>query len=168
MAPFIAVMMLVYAGVCGYIAYRRFTGQDDLPAGSWQERLAAMGQRVGSGGGDEQRRALQARLIAAGLRTPEWPDLFVAVQLFAIVALVALGLVGGTLLHAEATNVMLLVFAGGVTGYLVPLLLLDARADARRAQVSRSLPGAVDTSYLLRYVALKPRLKRPNENSGRR
>lgn len=144
MAPFIALMMFVYAGVCGFIAYRRFTGQDDVPAGSWQERLAAMGQRVGASGGEEQRRALQARLTAAGLRTPEWPDLFVAAQLFAVVALIALAVIAGALLHGDPTNVVMLVLACGVAGYLLPLFMLDSRADARRAQISRSLPGAVD------------------------
>ncbi len=144
MLPIVAVALLFAALGASYFAYRQWTAGDDEPASDWQARLAAMGRRVGAGSRDGERKALQSRLQAAGVRDPEAVDLFLAIQLTMVLVVAAIALIVGGFLIQALDDALLLAVGAVAVGYLLPLKLLDARANARRLQISRALPGAVD------------------------
>jgi len=142
--PAFALAALAAALVMAYLAYRGFTQSEEEASAPWQAKLAAMGRRVRDSGGEDQRRALQARLHAAGLRDPDASDLFIAVQMFSVAAISSLSLIAGALWVEGLDNGALIGIAAIAVGYLLPLKILDARGEARRHEISKALPGAVD------------------------
>lgn len=144
MLPILAILLLFGALGCAFGAYRQLYGDADEAGQDWQTRLAALGRRVRSSTGESQRKETIARLQAAGIRDAEAVDLLNAVQLFAVLAMGAIAFIVAGLFVHEVEDAALLAVGGIAIGYLLPLRLLDARAEGRRAQIMVSLPGAVD------------------------
>jgi tight adherence protein C len=89
------------------------------------------------------RSRLRERLAAAGVGDRLTPADFASIQ----VVLVVLGAGGGLLVggaFGTATATVLLCVALAVFGYVLPGVLLDRRARARREQVDDALPDALD------------------------
>jgi tight adherence protein C len=83
------------------------------------------------------------RLELAGRPGNLTPEDFVAVRLVAAAIMAALGLLLGFLLG----NVVYLVISlaiGAIVGYYLPVLWLKQKVDARRAEIQKGLPDALD------------------------
>jgi tight adherence protein C len=86
---------------------------------------------------------LMNRLELAGRPGNLTPEDFAAVRLVAAAVLAAAGLVVGLLL----SNVLYLVVAlavGAILGYYFPVLWLKQKVDARRTEIQKGLPDAMD------------------------
>lgn len=143
MLPVFTLCLLAGALGTSYLAYRNWS-PDTGPMTDWQALFASMGKRMRESGGSDQRRDLQLRLSAAGLRDPEAVDLFLAIQLFTVAALAAIALVIGSFVTEGFSNAALIAVAAVAVGYLLPLTILDSRGEARRRTIAKALPGAVD------------------------
>jgi tight adherence protein C len=89
------------------------------------------------------RQDLLNRLELAGRPGNLTPEDFVAVRLVAAAITAALGFLIGLLL----ANVVYLVIAlagGAILGYYLPVLWLRQKVDARRAEIQKGLPDALD------------------------
>jgi tight adherence protein C len=104
----------------------------------WIQRL---GQRLMS---EKLADALPQRLAAAGLAGRVTPQAYVAYRFL----LVAAGVLAALLLAAYSGQAfgatLLLAGAFGVIAFTIPKLLLGHRIAARRAEISRDLPDALD------------------------
>ena len=103
--------------------------------------VEAAGQRLAT---EKLRRGLPDRIAAAGFAGRLTVESFVAMRvgLAAVGALagLALGAVGG----ASSGHVVLLTIVLGACSFLAPGFWLDRRARARRDEISRTLPEALD------------------------
>jgi tight adherence protein C len=89
------------------------------------------------------RQDLLNRLELAGRPGNLTPEDFVAVRLVAAGLLAGLGLVLGLLLGNTVYLVIALAI-GGIGGYYVPVLWLKQKVDARRNEIQKGLPDALD------------------------
>jgi tight adherence protein C len=89
------------------------------------------------------RQDLMNRLDLAGRPGNLTPEDFAAVRLVAAAVMAALGLLLGLLLQNTVYLVVALA-AGAVLGYYLPALWLKQKVDARRAEIQKSLPDAMD------------------------
>jgi tight adherence protein C len=89
------------------------------------------------------RQDLMNRLDLAGRPGNLTPEDFGAVRLVAAAVMAALGLLLGLLL-ANPVYLAVSLAAGAIIGYYLPVLWLKQKVDARRAQIQRGLPDAMD------------------------
>jgi tight adherence protein C len=89
------------------------------------------------------RQDLLNRLELAGRPGNLTPEDFAAVRLVAAAILAAVGLLIGLLLANPVYLVVSLV-AGTILGYYLPVLWLKQKVDARRTEVQKGLPDALD------------------------
>ncbi len=104
------------------------------------ERLGSMLSRSTP---QKARQDVLNRLELAGRPGNLTPEDFVAVRLVAAALLGALGLLLGLLLGNPVYLVIALV-VGVVLGYYVPVLWLKQKVDARRNEIQKGLPDALD------------------------
>jgi tight adherence protein C len=99
-----------------------------------------LGERLSPGGVPAQ---VQSRIVAAGLAGKLSGAAFVALRL---VATVVAGLCALLLLAGFGTSLWMLVLALTITvlAYVIPGTLLDRAAAARRDEIGRALPDALD------------------------
>jgi tight adherence protein C len=89
------------------------------------------------------RQDLLNRLELAGRPGNLTPEDFAAVRLVAAAVLAAIGLLLGLLLGNPVYLVISLV-AGTILGYYLPVIWLKQKVDARRTEVQKGLPDALD------------------------
>ena len=83
------------------------------------------------------------RLELAGRPGNLTPEDFVAVRLVAAAVLAALGLLVG-LLFGNLVYLVISAVAGAIFGYYLPVLWLKQKVDARRNEIQKGLPDALD------------------------
>jgi tight adherence protein C len=91
----------------------------------------------------KSRQDLMNRLDLAGRPGNLTPEDFAAVRIVAAAVLAAIGLLLGLLLHNTVYLVVALAF-GAIFGYYLPVLWLKQKVDARRAEIQKGLPDAMD------------------------
>jgi tight adherence protein C len=89
------------------------------------------------------RQDLQNRLDLAGRPGNLTPEDFAAVRLVAAAVMAALGLGLGFLLQSTVYLVLALAI-GAILGYYLPTLWLKQKVDARRLEIQKGLPDAMD------------------------
>jgi tight adherence protein C len=89
------------------------------------------------------RQNLMNRLDLAGRPGNLTPEDFAAVRIVAAAVLAAIGLLIGLLLGNPIYLVVALV-VGAILGFYLPVLWLKQKVDARRGQIQRGLPDAMD------------------------
>ena len=89
------------------------------------------------------RQDLLNRLELAGRPGNLTPEDFVAVRLVAAAVLAAAGLLIGLML-ANPVYLVIALAVGAILGYYVPVLWLRQKVDARRAEIQKALPDAMD------------------------
>ena len=104
------------------------------------ERLGTMLSRSTP---QKARQDLMNRLDLAGRPGNLTPEDFGAVRLVAAAVMAALGLLLGLLLANPLYLAISLAF-GAILGYYLPVLWLKQKVDARRAEIQRGLPDAMD------------------------
>jgi tight adherence protein C len=89
------------------------------------------------------RQDLLNRLELAGRPGNLTPEDFVAVRLVAAAIMAALGFLLGLLL-ANPVYLVIALAAGAIVGYYLPVLWLRQKVDARRTEIQKGLPDALD------------------------
>ena len=89
------------------------------------------------------RQDLLNRLELAGRPGNLTPEDFVAVRLVAAAIMAALGFLLGLLL-ANPVYLVIALAGGAIVGYYLPVLWLRQKVDARRTEVQKGLPDALD------------------------
>src|SRR6266849_4192083 len=89
------------------------------------------------------RQDLMNRLELAGRPGNLTPEDFGAVRLVAAAVMAAVGLLLGLLL-ANTLYLAISLAAGAILGYYLPVLWLKQKVDARRAEIQKGLPAAMD------------------------
>jgi tight adherence protein C len=89
------------------------------------------------------RQDLLNRLELAGRPGNLTPEDFAAVRLVAAAVLAAVGLLIGLLL-ANPVYLVISLVAGTILGYYLPVIWLKQKVDARRTEVQKGLPDALD------------------------
>ncbi|MCJ7421289.1 type II secretion system F family protein [Sphingomicrobium astaxanthinifaciens] len=89
---------------------------------------------------------LRRKLVAAGYEDPSAPRVFTLVRIISTLAfpllLVAYSFVSGTQLGL-ASSYFMAVFAAGL-GYVIPILVIQAKADRRKEELLNGFPDALD------------------------
>src|SRR6267143_7088370 len=91
----------------------------------------------------KQRQDMLNKLELAGRPGNLTPEDFMAVRLVAAAIFAALGLLVGLLL-GNVIYLLISAVAGLILGYYAPVLWLKQKVDARRAEVQKGLPDALD------------------------
>jgi len=89
------------------------------------------------------RQNLMNRLDLAGRPGNLTPEDFAAVRIVAAAVMAAIGLLLGLLL-ANPVYLIISLAAGAVLGYYLPVLWLKQKVDARRSEIQKGLPDAMD------------------------
>jgi tight adherence protein C len=89
------------------------------------------------------RQNLMNRLDLAGRPGNLTPEDFAAVRIVAAAVMAALGLLLGLLL-ANPVYLVVSLAAGAILGYYLPVLWLKQKVDARRSEIQKGLPDAMD------------------------
>ena len=89
------------------------------------------------------RQNLMNRLDLAGRPGNLTPEDFAAVRIVAAAVMAAIGLLVGLLL-ANPVYLVISLAAGAVLGYYLPVLWLKQKVDARRSEIQKGLPDAMD------------------------
>jgi len=104
------------------------------------ERLGSMLSRSTP---QKARQDLMNRLDLAGRPGNLTPEDFAAVRIVAAAVMAAVGLLLGLLLQNTVYLAVALAF-GAIFGYYLPVLWLKQKVDARRAEIQKGLPDAMD------------------------
>ena len=89
------------------------------------------------------RQNLMNRLDLAGRPGNLTPEDFAAVRIVAAAVMAAIGLLLGLLL-ANPVYLIVSLAAGAILGYYLPVLWLKQKVDARRSEIQKGLPDAMD------------------------
>jgi tight adherence protein C len=89
------------------------------------------------------RQNLMNRLDLAGRPGNLTPEDFAAVRIVAAAVMAAIGLLIGLLL-ANAVYLIISLAVGAILGYYLPVLWLKQKVDARRSEIQKGLPDAMD------------------------
>jgi tight adherence protein C len=91
----------------------------------------------------KQRQDLQNKLDLAGRPGNLTPEDFGAIRIVGAAVLAAVGLLLGFLLQ-NTLYLVLMLAAGALLGYFAPQLWLQQKVDARRTEIQKGLPDAMD------------------------
>ena len=105
--------------------------------------MARLGNLLSRSTPEKSRQNLSNRLDLAGRPGNLTTEDFGAVRLVAAAIMAAVGLGVGFLL-GNITYLVISVALGGVLGYYLPVLWLKQKVDARRAEIQKALPDAMD------------------------
>ncbi len=89
------------------------------------------------------RQDLMNRLDLAGRPGNLTPEDFAAVRIVAAAVMAAVGLLIG-LLMANSVYLVVSLAVGAILGYYLPVLWLKQKVDARRAEIQKAMPDAMD------------------------
>jgi tight adherence protein C len=105
--------------------------------------LVRLGSIMSRSTPQKQRQDLQNKLDLAGRPGNLTPEDFGAIRIVGAAVLAAVGLLLGFLLQ-NTLYLVLLLAAGAVLGYFAPQLWLQQKVDARRTEIQKGLPDAMD------------------------
>jgi tight adherence protein C len=105
--------------------------------------IARVGRLVSRSTPAKARQELTNRLALAGNPANLTPEDFGAVRIVAAAVTAAIGLLVGLLL-ANPVYLAISIAVGAILGYYLPVMWLTQKVDARRAEIQRALPDAMD------------------------
>jgi tight adherence protein C len=105
--------------------------------------MEQIGKRLSRSTPQKSRQDLLNKLELAGRPGNLSPEDFSAVRLIAAAVTAALGLLLGLLL-ANPLYLAISIVGGAVLGFFLPVLWLKQKVDARRAEIQKGLPDALD------------------------
>jgi tight adherence protein C len=105
--------------------------------------IARVGKALSGSTPAKARQTLLNQLDLAGHPFNLSPDDFGAVRLFAAAVMAAVGLLLGLLL-ANLVYLVISIAIGGILGYYLPVIWLKQKVDARRLEIQKNLPDAMD------------------------
>lgn len=112
-------------------------------AAAVKKALPKMGQSLVPGD-DGERSKLKARLVLAGLYSPQAMALFLGVKMLLMIAPVVIGVVLGSLGLVPANYGLLFGACASIFGSIGPSFWLDRRKSRRQTMLRRALPDACD------------------------
>jgi tight adherence protein C len=130
------------------VAAQELPPTDELRALSRKRRglayqLDRLGRRFGRGLPDDRRQAIQAQLNVAGRPWGLTPTGFQAARVASASLLTVVGMIAGLILVSAAAAIAFGAI-GAAGGYYLPSLVIGQLAGARRREIHRNLPDAVD------------------------
>jgi tight adherence protein C len=105
--------------------------------------LVRLGSIMSRSTPQKQRQDLQNKLDLAGRPGNLTPEDFGAIRIVGAAVLAAVGLLLGFLLQ-NTLYLVLLLAGGAVLGYFAPQMWLQQKVDARRTEIQKGLPDAMD------------------------
>ena len=105
--------------------------------------MEQIGKRLSRTTPQKARQDLLNKLDLAGRPGPLTPEDFAAVRLIAAAVVAAIGLLLGLLL-ANPLYVAIAIAGGAILGFFLPVLWLNQKVDARRKEIQKGLPDALD------------------------
>jgi len=105
--------------------------------------LVRLGSIMSRSTPQKQRQDLQNKLDLAGRPGNLTPEDFGAIRIVAAAVLAAVGLLLGFLLQ-NTVYLVITLFLGAILGYFAPQLWLQQKVDARRTEIQKGLPDAMD------------------------
>ena len=105
--------------------------------------IERIGSRLSRSTPQKARQDLLNKLDLAGRPGNLTPEDFAAVRLIAAAVVAAIGLLLGILL-GNALYIAIGIVAGAVLGFFLPVLWLNQKVDARRREIQKGLPDALD------------------------
>ena len=105
--------------------------------------LVRLGSIMSRSTPQKQRQDLQNKLDLAGRPGNLTPEDFGAIRIVGAAVLAAVGLLLGFLLQ-NTLYLVLMLLAGAILGYFLPQFWLQQKVDARRAEIQKGLPDAMD------------------------
>ena len=105
--------------------------------------LVRLGSIMSRSTPQKQRQELQNKLDLAGRPGNLTPEDFGAIRIVGAAVLAAVGLLLGFLLQ-NTTYLVITLVLGAILGYFAPQLWLQQKVDARRTEIQKSLPDAMD------------------------
>ncbi len=105
--------------------------------------LVRLGSIMSRSTPQKQRQDLQNKLDLAGRPGNLTPEDFGAIRIVGAAVLAAVGLLLGFLLQ-NTLYLVLLLAGGAILGYFLPQMWLQQKVDARRTEIQKGLPDAMD------------------------
>jgi tight adherence protein C len=105
--------------------------------------MEQIGKRLSRTTPQKARQDLQNKLDLAGRPGNLTPEDFAAVRLIAAAVMAAVGLLLGLLL-ANPLYLAIGIAGGAILGFFLPVLWLNQKVDARRSEIQKGLPDALD------------------------
>jgi tight adherence protein C len=105
--------------------------------------LVRLGNIMSRSTPQKQRQDLQNKLDLAGRPGNLTPEDFGAIRIVGAAVLAAVGLLLGFLIQ-NTLYLVLTLLAGAILGYFAPQLWLQQKVDARRTEIQKGLPDAMD------------------------
>ena len=105
--------------------------------------MEQIGKRLSRTTPQKARQDLMNKLDLAGRPGNLTPEDFAAVRLIAAAVMAAVGLLLGLLL-ASPIYIAIGIAGGAILGFFLPVLWLDQKVDARRKEIQKGLPDALD------------------------
>jgi tight adherence protein C len=105
--------------------------------------MEQIGRRLSRSTPQKARQDLLNKLDLAGKPGNLTPEDFAAVRLIAAAVVAAIGLLLGLLL-ANPVYLAIAIVLGAILGFFLPVLWLQQKVDARRSEIQKGLPDALD------------------------
>jgi tight adherence protein C len=105
--------------------------------------MEQIGKRLSRTTPQKARQDLLNKLDLAGRPGNLTPEDFAAVRLIAAAVMAAIGLLVGLLL-ANALYLAIAIAVGAILGFFLPVLWLNQKVEARRTEIQKGLPDALD------------------------
>jgi tight adherence protein C len=105
--------------------------------------MEQIGRRLSRSTPQKARQDLLNKLDLAGKPGNLTPEDFAAVRLIAAAVMAAIGLLLGLLL-ANPVYLAIAIVLGAILGFFLPVLWLQQKVDARRSEIQKGLPDALD------------------------
>jgi tight adherence protein C len=142
-ADIVAQRLQIYGGEAKPLTIEEIELQKPFSERALRPMIEKLGALLSRSTPEQARKNLQNQLDLAGRPGNLTPEDFGAVRIVAAAVMAAVGLLLGLLLGSPIyTGVGLLV--GAILGYYLPSLWLKQKVDARRKEIQKGLPDAMD------------------------
>jgi tight adherence protein C len=142
-AAMVQQRLSVYGGDAQAVSLEEMELQRPFSERFLRPAIERLGSLLSRSTPQKARQNLMNRLDLAGRPGNFTPEDFAAVRIVAAAVLAAIGLLIGLLLQNPVYMVTALV-AGAILGYYLPVLWLKQKVDARRNEIQKGLPDAMD------------------------
>jgi tight adherence protein C len=142
-AAMVQQRLSVYGGDAQAVSLEEMELQRPFSERFLRPAIERLGSLLSRSTPQKARQNLMNRLDLAGRPGNFTPEDFAAVRLVAAAVLGAIGLLVGLLLQNTVYLAIALV-AGAILGYYLPVLWLKQKVDARRNEIQKGLPDAMD------------------------
>jgi tight adherence protein C len=142
-ADIVAQRLQVYGGESKPLTIEEIELQRPFSERAIRPMIEKLGALLSRSTPEQARRTLQNKLDLAGRPGNLTPEDFGAVHIVAAAVMAAVGLLVGLLLSNPVYTVLGLLI-GAIVGYYVPTLWLNQKVSARRKEILKGLPDAMD------------------------